>query len=209
MIIAVITNQDIVYFGALLFLILFGLAAMSIFNWWFSYNPACPSPYTGHPMRSGADLHWMTKEKVLRFLYNRHEYHNRMFDINKAAICRQTGRVFPDSVNWLGSLKTDWDFIAKRYPGDFVSWGSLTEIQRLHILDMHASLEGFQVDFSSSNPAPRDVEPDYALLSPGPLYVDISTGVLIGWQKVPETELEVLIVQKPVERYLPGIDSKY
>lgn len=209
MVIVAITNQDVIYFGLFLVLVFIGLVATSIFNWWISRNPTCASPYTGHPMRSGAELHWMTKEKVLRFLFDRHEYHNRMFDLNKAAVCRQTGRIFPDAVNWYGSLKVDWSFIARRYPGNFVSWGSLTEVQQLHLRDIHESLEGFQVDFSSLNPLPRAVEVHYALMSPGPLYVDVSTGILMGWQKVPETELEVLIVQKPLERYLPGVDSKY
>lgn len=209
MIIIAITNQDIVYFGALLVLVLLGLVAVSIFNWWVSRNPTCPSPYTGRPLRSGTDLHWMTTEKVLRYLYDMHEFHNRMFDLRKAAICRETGRIFPDAVNWYGSMRVDWSFISKRYPGNFVSWGSLTEVQKLHIIDMHESLEGFQVDASSPQPSPRDLEKDYAYTTPGPLYVDVSTGILMGWKSVPETELEVLIVQKPIERYLPGIDSKY
>jgi hypothetical protein len=209
MLIVAITYQDIVYFGATFVLVLLGLAATVIYGWWMERTPTCPSPYTGNPMRSGSDLHWLTTEKVLRYLYDKHDYYNRMFDLRKAAVCRETGRIFPDAVNWFGTIKVDWSFIATRYPGNFVSWGSLTEAQKLHIIDMHGSLEGFQTEYSSSKPSPRDVEREYALLSPGPLYVDVSTGILMGWKEVPETELEVLIIQKPIEKYLPGINSKY
>ncbi|HEV8052714.1 MAG TPA: hypothetical protein VGP47_09475, partial [Parachlamydiaceae bacterium] len=79
----------------------------------------------------------------------------------------------------------------------YVSWGSLTAEQQGIIRNGHDSLEGFQTDFSSPNPLPRAVEAKYALSKPGPLYVDINTKVLLGWKCVPDTDLEVLIVQKP------------
>jgi hypothetical protein len=47
-------------------------------------------------------------------------------------------------------------------------------------------------------PQPTLIEAKYAFTKPGPLYVDISTNVLVGWQIVPDTELEVLVVQKPL-----------
>ena len=134
-----------------------------------------------------------------------HEYDNKFFDLNKAAICRTTGRIFPDSVTWYGAVEVDWNFLQKRYRGEYVSWGSLTEEQKTIIKERHLSLEGFQTKFSSPNPSPRFIEPEYAYTIPGPLYVDIRTGILLGWKCVPDTELEVLIVQKPFEKYLPGM----
>jgi len=145
----------------------------------------------------------------LRFLYNMNDYHNRMFDVTRAGFCRETGRLFPDALNWYGVIKVDWSFLNKRFPGRFVSWGSLTEDQKLKISDRHRSLEGFQTKYSSSTPSPRKLEPLYAYAKPGPLYVDVDTGVLLGWKCVPDTELEVLIVQKPQEIYIPGINKKY
>lgn len=134
-----------------------------------------------------------------------HEYDNGLFDLSRAAICRTTGRIFPDSVTWHGSIRVDWNFLQKRYPGEYVSWGSLTQEQKTIIKEKHLSLEGFQTEFSSPKSSPRLIEPQYAYASPGPLYVDIRTGILLGWKCVPDTELEVLIVQKPFEKYLPGI----
>jgi hypothetical protein len=91
----------------------------------------------------------------------------------------------------------DWNFLQKRYPGKYVSWGSLTEDQKKEVREQHVSLEGFQTEFSCPEPMPRAIEPKYAFIKPGPLYVDIDHKVLLGWKEVPGTEMEVLIVQKP------------
>ncbi|NGX43291.1 MAG: hypothetical protein K940chlam7_01586 [Chlamydiae bacterium] len=206
---AVLTYQDIVYFGAALSLVFLALSASFYFGWWMSRRSVCPCPYTGHPLRLGSDLRYYTIEKVLRFLYDMHDYNNRMFDLNHAAVCRETGRIFSEAITWYDRIKVDWNFLQKRYPGKFVSWGSLSVEQKVIIKDKHHSLKGFQTEFSSPTPSPRQIAPEYIYTKPGPLYVDIDTGVLLGWKIVPDTELEVLIVQKPVEEYLPGIHKKY
>lgn len=206
---AVISTSEIVYFIVFVFFIFLLLIAFFGYSIWVSRTTTTLSPYTGLPLRSGAEINWMTAEKVLRFLYNMNDYHNRMFDVTRAGFCRETGRLFPDALNWYGVIKVDWSFLNKRFPGRFVSWGSLTEDQKLKISDRHRSLEGFQTKYSSSTPSPRKLEPLYAYAKPGPLYVDVDTGVLLGWKCVPDTELEVLIVQKPQEIYIPGINKKY
>lgn len=207
--IAVVSHEDLVYFGLALFLVILGLLANAIFSWWMNRHPVCPCPYTNYPLRKAFDIHYLTKGKVLRYLFDMHDYYNRMFDFNQAAIERLTGRIFPNALNWYGAIRVKWDFLQKRYPGEFVSWGSLTEEQQLFIIDKHSSLEGFQTEFSSSRSSPRAIEPEYTYKKPGPLYVDVDTSVLLGWKCVPGTDLEVLIVQKPVEIYIPGIRKKY
>lgn len=206
--VGVLTYQDLVNFGWLLFLTIFGLLCYLIFSLWTTRSVTCPSPYTGRHLRKGSDLPWKSREKVLRYLYDMHDYDNRMFDLTQAAVCRDTGRIFSDAFTWYGSMKVDWSFIQRRHKGNFVSWGSLTDVQKVMIMDKHRSLEGFQTENSSLTPSPRLVEPVFAMTKPGPLYVDIKTGVLIGWKSVPDTELEVLIVQKPVEIYIPGLHKK-
>ncbi|MGA8164214.1 MAG: hypothetical protein WB791_04215 [Waddliaceae bacterium] len=203
-VIGVISYRDVVYFGSALLLVILGLLASFIFSWWMNRRPYCPCPYTHQPLRKASDLHYLTKEKVLRYLFDMHDYYNRMFDFDKAAISRLTGRIFPDALNWSGGIRVNWDFLQKRYSGDFVSWGSLTEQQQLTLMDKHTSLEGFQTEFSSRQPSPRAIEPEYGYKKPGPLYVDIDSGVLLGWKCVPDTDLEVLIVQKPIEVHIPG-----
>jgi len=182
--------------------ILFGvifLLCILWFGWWKSLRPHSVSPYTGIPLRRAADISYYSTERIFRYLYYFKEYDNRIFNLNKAALCRETGRIFQDCVTWYNTISVDWSFLQKRHPGYYVSWGSLNDDQKEAIRNSHDSLEGFQTGFSSPTPAPRAVEPEYAFAKPGPLYVDIETKTLLGWKVVPDTELEVLIVQKPTK----------
>jgi len=173
-----------------------------------SKRQAGKSPYTGRPLRRGSDLHWMTVEKVLRFLFDLHQYENQMFDLNYAAICRDTGRIFPNCVTWFDTFDLDWSFLEKRHKGKYVSWGSLSPEQQTLLKEKHDSFDGFQTKYSSPTSTPRMIEPEYVHTRPGPLYVDIESDVLLGWKSVPDTDLEVLIVQKPKKIYLPKLEDK-
>lgn len=167
------------------------------FSWWLRNRPASLSPYTGTPLRLASQLSYYSIERTLRFLYEMQDYENRIFDLRQATFCRETGRIFPNSITWYNAISVDWDFLQKRYPGKYVSWGSLTKDQQQDIRELHESLEGFQTEESSTSATPRAVEPYFALLKPGPLYVDVETHVVLGWKCVPQTNMEVLIVQKP------------
>lgn len=157
------------------------------------------SPYTGRPLRRATDLPYFSVEKVFLYLHGYHQYDNSIFSLKKAAFCRETGRFFPNSVTWYNSIKVDWNFLRNRYPGHYVSWGSLTVDQQRLIRESHDSLDGYQTEKSCPNPIPRAVTPEYSYLKPGPLYVDFQTKVLLGWKVIPGTEFEVLIVQKPIK----------
>jgi hypothetical protein len=174
------------------------LCAVFWFGWWISQRSRGLSPYTGIPLRKASDLSFFTTEKIFQFLLSIHQYDNRIFKLNRAAFCRETGRVFQDCINWFDIIHVDWNFLTKRHPGYYISWGSLTHELQKEIRDAHDSLEGFQTAYSSPSPAPRMIEPEYAYTKPGPLYVDIQTKILIGWKVVPGTDLEVLIVKKPL-----------
>lgn len=194
------SESDLIFFTSL-FLIAFVLLVVLFFvGVWIRRNISKPSPYTGFPLRRCSDIPYASAKKILQFVYDKHEYDNSIFDLRKAAFCRDTGRIFQNVVTWYDTISIDWTFIQKRYPGNYVSWGSLTTEQQLSIRDAHHSLEGFQTEFSSSNPIPREIEGQYVFAKPGPLYVDMLTKVLVGWQQVPDTEFEVLIVQKPKPR---------
>lgn len=162
------------------------------------------SPYSELPLRRWSDLSFASIGKLYLYLSSYSEYDNRMFDIHRAVVCRETGRVFPEAIDRFGRIRLDWTFPQKRYPGQWVSWGSLSYRQQQAIREAHATLDGFQTEFSSSHPNPRMIEPIDALAAPGPLYVDINTLVLLGWKSVPGTDLEVLIVQKPKRRIVPS-----
>lgn len=170
-------------------------------GWWFTRTKTpVKSLYTGLPVRPAITLPYASKVSVNTFMKQFPGYDNRLFLFRKSVFCRETGRIFPNTINWYGKIKLDWSFLQKRFPGHFVSWGSLDDAQKKHVRELHHSLEGFQTQFSSLNPSPRDFDPEYIYLKPGPLYVDIDSHVLLGWKCVPETDLEVLIVQRPKQK---------
>lgn len=191
------TQSDVVLLSVGLLVSFCLLFAACIIGVWARRHAIGKSPYTGVPLRRGSDLPYYSAKKILEFLFFRQEYDNQIIDLKKAAYCRETGRVFPNAVTWYGTLEVNWDFIQKRFPGNFVSWGSLTQDEIVAVCKAHGSLEGFQTDKSSIHPAPKDVDQECIFAKPGPLYVDIKTKVLVGWQCVPDTEFEVLIVQRP------------
>ena len=65
------------------------------------------------------------------------------------------------------------------------------------VKERHSAIDGFQTERSSPEPSPTKVESMYVYTKPGPLYVDINSMVLMGWKLVPDTSVEVLIVQQP------------
>jgi hypothetical protein len=188
---------DVFFIGFVLAIILFVLIGLFIFGWWLNGQKDSVSPYTGHLLRRGSDLSYYSKERILRFLYEMHQYDNRIFEIRKAAVCRETGRIFPNALTWYDRVKVDWSFLQKRYPGHYVSWGSLSDFQKEHVMMHHHTLKDFQIEVSSPTSSPRFIEREYAYTKPGPLYVDLDTYVLLGWKCVPRTNFEVLVVQKP------------
>lgn len=190
-------ESNVVLFALLILGAFLGLFVFFLIGWRLSHGKAALSPYTGQPLRRGEDLSYYSMERVLRYLYSLRDYHNQIFTFRRSAFCRETGRIFPNCINRFGFMRVDWSFLQQRYPGTFVSWGSLSSEQQAAIRDMHDSLEGFQTEHSSTQSQPKSVEPAYAFMKPGPLYVDINSFVLVGWKNVPDTNLEVLMVQRP------------
>lgn len=196
-------TRDLYVIGVAFLLLFFLFAIVFAVAWWVQRQRDSLSPYTGSPLRSGEQLSFYAKEQILRYVYERSSYDNRIFSLYRAALCRETGRIFPNALTWYGTLYVDWNFIQKKRPGCYVSWGSLSFEQQQNLYRLYGSLHGFQTAFSSSRPSPREVEPEYVFAKPGPLYVDINDDTLMGWKCVPGTDFEVLIVQHPPILVLP------
>lgn len=193
-------SSNIIMFSFVLLIVVLLLFILFCIGIWTYNSKPCLSPYSKLPLRRAEDLSLYTKEKVLRFVLKHLDYDNRIFEFKKSSFCRETGRIFQNSITWYDTIQVDWTFLEKRYPGTYVSWGSLSLDHQREIREQHGGLEGFQTDFSCPHPAPRAITPEYALIKPGPLYVDLGTKALIGWKCVPDTEMEVLIVQKPIRK---------
>lgn len=192
------TGEISVFLLAALILTLFILLIIGFWiGWRLSQRSHSVSPYTGVPLRRAIEIPYSSAEKILGFLYDHQQYDNRIFKLRRAAFCRETGRIFQNCVSWFDTINVDWTFLQKRYPGHYVSWGSLSKEQQEEIRKEHSTLEGFQTEQSSPLPAPRAIQSEFAYTKPGPLYVDLDSKILLGWKEVPGTEFEVLIIQKP------------
>lgn len=192
-------------------LLVFGVLGVLILFFWLGRTAYVrrdsASPYTGLPLRRASELTYISKAKVERYLKQLRQYDNRPFNLNKAAFCRDTGRIFPNCATWTGNLYCDWSFLQKRYPGTYVSWGSLSHAQKEDLQRAHGPLTGFQTELSSPQQLPRMIDEQYVFAKPGPLYVDLDTQVLLGWKSVPETDLEVMIVQQPLKIIMLNINQ--
>jgi hypothetical protein len=205
---AEVTDGDLALFVLVLVLVLAGLVVYFFMMYWRVKQRQDVSPYSGMPMRYATEIPYSARDKVENYLRGLQDYDNSPFDWEKAAFCRETGRIFPKAVSWTGDIKINWTFLAQRYRGNFVSWGSLSEELRKDIIKAHGRLIGFQTAHSSKNPAARMVEEEYALLKPGPLYVDPETKIVMGWKEVPDSIFEVLLVKKPIVVQLLNIEQK-
>lgn len=194
-------RYEIVFFSFFLLFTFFALLILSYILYKIQSETKVLCPYTKKPMRRGEDIPIHQVTEVMRFLfYDHYSFDNKIFKMKNSLVCRDTGKIFQDVFDFLGRPKLDWTFLYKRYPGVYVSWGSLTLDQQRDIRESHYTLEGFQTEKSSSKPLPQDIEEYFAYLKPGPLYVDITTKTLLGWKCVPNTMFEVLIVQHPIEK---------
>lgn len=204
---SVVTTGDIALFSLVLFLVLAGLVAYFIIAFWRGRGRQDVSPYSGMPLRFATELPYATRDRVNNYIKELHDFDNPIIDWDKAAFCRETGRIFSNCVTWSGNIQLNWTFLNSRFRGQFVSWGSLSEGLKKEILKAHGSLVGFQTMHSSLNPAPRMIEEEYALEKPGPLYVDPESKIVMGWKEVPDTALEILIVKKPQVIQLINIEQ--
>lgn len=175
------------------------LAALLIMNIKRRDTTVKGSPYSKEPLLLGVDVARSLAALVEDFMLTQPQPENAPFDMSKAAVCRGTGRIFPDCVDKREVVRLGWDFLPKRHAGAYVSWGAISEEEqgRIKILQGTADLEDFQIQESSKQLLPTQVEDYYKTLSPGPLYVDRMQGILLGWKCVPGTHFEVLIVQLP------------
>ena len=148
------------------------LAFMGLFMyicWWLTRTPKITlSPYTGMPLWTAGLLPFPTKKKIALYLDSYKQYDNRVFKFGRAAYCRDTGRIFPDCVNWRNKIVLDWSFLQKRYPGNWISWGSLSDELKEKIRNMHESLDGFQTAYSSKQIQPKAYRASLRLCQAGP-----------------------------------------
>lgn len=134
------------------------------------------SPWSGQSMLKGKDLTFSAVAELRAHLAAQGQPENPDFEPLKAAVCKQTGRVVCDAINRFGVIRVPRDYISRRYPGNYTAWTQLSLPEQQATAARHLSLKSFVLEG---------------------LYVDLATKTLVGWQPVPGTGLEILVVQKP------------
>jgi len=189
-------GQAIALFFCAIILIVCLMGGLLLFSWWISRTRGSLSPYSKKPMMLGVDLPFSIARYIEEYVKTLSP-ENKPFDCSKAAICRETGRIFPNAVKKGEIIRLGWDFLNECCPGNWVSWGSVPEAQRAMIALCHLSLDGYQTEVSSKERLPKNIDMYHALARPGPLYVDVLSKMLLGWKQVPGTTFEILVIQKP------------
>ncbi len=189
-----LSSSSLILFFALFLFVVVLLALLIGFGWWWSARQGTQSPYGGGFMRRGSELEYSALEKVHHFWAGLDSMPNPPLDLKKAFICARTGRIFTAGLGKDFLYKRAGDWIS----GPLISWGSLDESQKSILKRMHESLDGFNTERSSRKRRPEHTEKEFWDLKPGPLYVNLSTACLVGWKCVPGTNLEVLVIQRPL-----------
>ena len=192
-----VESQSLYMLAFFLLFIFFLLALLVLFNWKREGIRGNVCPYCRKPMRLGIDVAFSMRSYVNAFLEEQPQLDNPQIDFSKAAYCSETGRIFTECVSTLERISLSWDFIQRKCSGKYISWGALSEDEKSIYKILHGSIEGFQTEESSHLLRPECVEPLFSTISPGPLYIDRETKILVGWKKVPGTYFEVLVVQHP------------
>lgn len=187
-------------------LLLFGVMVAILFFGWLSTKKKVSyvlSPYAKVPVRPLLSVNFLALQKIEDFIETLPGYDNRMFNFKRSVYCRETGRIFFDCVDWKGKVSLDWSFLQQRHRGSWVSWGSLREEKQREFKEKHESLKNFQVELSCPNLKPEEITDEYLYVKPGPLYADLLSYKLLGWQIVPGTDFEVLVLQLPKKIFVP------
>lgn len=200
------TDVDEIMSSAILLIVILSLIAialMTFFFWlgyWWVNRRSSYCPYVRQRLEPATLLSYEVVERAHEFMSHLNSEENPAFELKHASVCRETGRIFPDTVSPNGVIQVKWDFLQQRFPGRWVSWGSLNEAQQRRVRASHVTLRGYQTEASSPQASPRAIRLPYTLTKPGPLYVDLNNFNLMGWKQVPGTNFEILVVQTPKRR---------
>ena len=165
-------------------MIIGGIALILFFlgGWWLFNRTGSKSPFTNGEMRKGIDVSYSAVQKIYAFISNFDPILNPRFDIKKAVICKQTGRIFPKSVNSFGVICIPKYYIKHYAKGSWLEWSELTQEQQLDYKHRGTHLlKGYIMRKHNQ---------------PGLLYVNLEHRLLMGWQQVPGTDFELLIKNK-------------
>jgi hypothetical protein len=192
----ILLNIDIIRWGesaliaTILGLLVF-IGLISLFfalGWYITNRPGAVSPYSKREMAPGSVIAFRSVEKIEDFFEDIQSQENRSFNLERAAVCRETGRIFPNCLSNFDVVTLNRNYLSAVHPGQYIDWEVLGPREQAIILAKHNDVSGYQIGDQRTKFQGQPIPS---------LYVDISTNTLIGWKKVPGTELQILVVQKP------------
>jgi hypothetical protein len=158
------------------------LAGVVVFLHWCTHKKGQKSPFSGKPLDSGERILYPTVQKVISFMMSLPQPENAVIDCSKACFCRETGRIFPHAKNAFGEISLKPNYMKHYYQGALVPWYKLDVIEQDELLSC---------------------QQDYAIFLQGgklnskALYADLRKKTLVGWCRVPETNMEIVVVKPP------------
>ena len=179
-------GQWVVMLAAVIFLSRsFCLIALFWFGWRMTQRSHSVSPYTGIPLRRTTEISYYSAERILKYLYDLHQYDNRIFKSNRLLFAGKRGGFFKIASPGMMSSASIGISCRNGIPATMSPGEAYQETQDA-IREAHASI---WMDFRQRNPPPLLSAHDrtgICLYKTGPLYVDPETKVLLGWKKSPE-----------------------
>lgn len=188
-----------------LLLLVIGLCtgALLLFSFWYVgwrllwQGRKTKSPFSHYEYLMPAEqLHFTAMQYVHQFLQN-HPYSQMKVDLTSTLVCRKTGRIFSCDTKCRRTMKSAECYLMQHYSGVLVPWSTLNQEQKQNFVARHSCLKHFQLHPSGANTAFSYSDWTSADMKPGPLFVDLEAGVAVGWQCIPHTNLEIIIVQPP------------
>ncbi len=169
-----------VFFILLMLLSAGGIGLFFWSGWWVTNREGSRSPITRGQLAPGDLITYDTVQKIQRFMLSQPQPENAPFEVAQAAICRDSGKIFTEARNAFDVLRVGNDFPRRRWPGHWVQWKHLHSNEQRRLASLHECV--------------RDLKRD-------DLYGDPIKGSIMSWQRVPETEVEVLVVMlTPTEK---------
>src|SRR6185295_10132738 len=104
-------QEAIVLFFASIVFICVMMVGLLWFGWWVARTRGSLSPYTKQPLMLGVDLPVSIGHHIEEYVKSLQQPENKPFEYSKAAICRSTGRIFPNAVKRGEMIQLDWSFL--------------------------------------------------------------------------------------------------
>lgn len=166
--------HDFVLLSLLGSLLVIGLlAACWGLGWWLLNRKGSLSPFSNRPLVLGSYITYKASCEIDRFYEALQKEHpeNTRPDLTKATVCPKTLRIFADSLGSRQIASVRRNGLPSHFDSSWLPLEALPEPQQRQLLAKHRDHQSFE----------------------RPLWVHPRSQAIAGWQRVPNTELQVFL----------------